>query len=89
MTNNQSNLISMVAREVKTLVGNDGVFIQLDILNESYGDTITQEDIDAIPSLKDVGLTVAQFQACVYILKQVHVQINTDLTAMVTMANLS
>ena len=61
MTPAQSNLISSVARDARTILAMDGTFIQHDILNESYGDTITQEQIDAIPSFHQAGLTVAQF----------------------------
>ena len=88
MTPAQSNLISATARECKDILAKDGTLIQLDILNATYGTDITQEQIDAVPSFKAVGLTVAQFQAGVYYLKQIHVAINADLTAFVTMANL-
>lgn len=88
MTAPQSNLISAVARDCKTVLAMDGLFIQHDILNEAYGKTITQAQIDAIPSFKDAGLTVAQFQAVVYALKLCHAAMNGDLTASVTMASL-
>jgi hypothetical protein len=88
MTSPQMNLISAVSRDMKIVLAMDGVFIQHDILNESYGKTITQAQIDAVPSFKQAGLTVAQFQAAVYALKMCHVALNADLTASVTVASL-
>lgn len=88
MTPAQSTLISSVSRDVKTVLAMDGVFIQHDVLNESYGKTITQAQIDAVPTFKNAGLTVAQFQAAVYALKMCHQAMNADLTAIVTVASL-
>ena len=88
MTAPQSNLISAVSRDCKIVLAMDGTFIQHDILNEAYGTDITQEQIDAVPSFKAAGLTVAQFQAAVYALKMCHVAMNGDLTAFVTVASL-
>ena len=84
----QSNLISAVSRDVKTILAMDGYLIQHDILNENYGKSITQAQIDAVGSFKQAGLTVAQFQAAVYALKMCHVALNADLTAIVTVASL-
>lgn len=84
----QSNLISAVGRDCAIVLAMDGTFIQHDVLNESYGTDITQEQIDAVLSFKDAGLTVEMFQAGVFILKTIHLAMNTNLTAIVTMASL-
>ena len=82
------NLISRVGQECRTLLDRDGVYIHYDILNTLYADDFTQENINSIPSFVAAGLTLQQYQAAVYILKQVHIQLNIDLPAIVALANI-
>ena len=84
----QQNQISRTAAQCREFLSRDGTLIQLDILNTAYAALITQEEIDSVESFKNAGLTLAQYQAAVYILKQIHIQINSDLPAVVALANL-
>jgi hypothetical protein len=84
----QSNLISRTGVECRELLARDGTYIQLDILNTAYALLITKEEIDSVPSFAAAGLTLAQYQAAVYILKQCHIALNSDLPAIVALANL-
>ena len=82
------NLISAVARDCREALSHDGEYVQHDILATLWDAELTQENIDSVPSFHEAGLTVAQVKTGVYILKQIHVQMNTDLPAMTMLANL-
>ena len=88
MSSNLQNLISRVARDAREALSHDGDYIQHDILATMWDAELTQENIDSVPSFAAAGLTVAQVEAVVYILKQIHVGMNTDLPSMVVMGNL-
>jgi hypothetical protein len=86
------NLIGAAAREAKLFLDRMGEIERLDILyngTPAYGTRITQEAIDAVPSLAQAGLTKAQLDAVIYTLKMIKTQIDTiDLPAFVVMASL-
>jgi hypothetical protein len=92
MNGPQQNLISRVAQQARKAKDLMSLTEEIDTLYEgtpNYKAQCRQVDIDTVPSFAAAGLTEAQLDAAVYILKMVNVQLKTiDFPALVMLANL-
>lgn len=87
----QQNMVSRAGNLCKQLLEMKGVIDQIDVLysgSPNWDDLITQSEIDEVASFAAAGLTAANVADAVYILKLCRDNINSNLPAMVMMANL-
>lgn len=87
----QQNLISKAGNLCEQLLKMTGPINQIDVLysgTPNWDDLITQNEIDEVDSFAEAGLTAANVADAVYILKLVRDNVNSNLPAMVMLANL-
>lgn len=87
----QQNLVSKAGQLCSQLLEMKGTIDQIDVLysgSPNWDDLITQGEIDEVGSFAEAGLTAANVADAVYILKLIRDNINSNLPAMVMMANL-
>lgn len=87
----QQDLISRTGGLCNQLLTMKGIIDQIDVLysgSPNWDELITQSEIDEIPSFLQAGLTVANVADAIYILKLVRDNVNSNLVAMVMLANL-
>lgn len=84
----KQNLISDISYLARVLFAEYGRIAADDILWTDWGDEITQEDIDSVPSFLAAELTKAEIAAAIYIIKMCKVQMDSDLPSFVKLARL-
>lgn len=87
----QQNLVSKAGQLCSQLLEMKGIIDQIDVLysgSPNWDDLITQGEIDEVSSFAQTGLTATTVADAVYILKLVRDNVNSNLPAMVMMANL-
>lgn len=87
----QQNLVSKAGNLCKQLLEMKGVIDQIDVLysgSPNWDSLITDSEIAEVGSFVEAGLTAANVADAVYILKLVRDNVNSNLPAMVVMANL-
>lgn len=87
----QQDLISKTGQVCKQLLTLKGTIDQIDVLysgSPNWDDLITQPEIDEVTSFEQANLTVANVADAIYICKLIRDNINSNLPAMVMLANL-
>lgn len=86
----QQDLISRTGRVCKQLLDLKGTIDQIDVLysgSPDWDSLITQPEIDEVASFLQANLTVANVADTIYILKLIRDNVNSNLPAMVMLAN--
>lgn len=87
----QQNLITTAGKLCAQLLVMKGAIDQIDVLysgSPNWDDLITQPEIDEVASFLQANLTVSNVADAVYILKLIRDNVNSNLPAMVMLANL-
>lgn len=87
----QQNLVSKTGQLCSRLLEMKGTIDQIDVLysgSPNWDSLITDGEIAEVPSFVEAGLTAANVADAVYILKLIRDNVNSNLPAIVMLANL-
>lgn len=87
----QQNLISNASKAARVVLGQLEAINELDVLyngSPQWVNLITQDQINSVPSFLAAGLTVQNIADVIYNLKLIKVQAESNLPALIMLANL-